>query len=154
MNDIDFSEAQRRLRQPLHCEDIQDWYSDKVQPDTWQCSGGLLNADGMNVRMVVKLAYRYSHKTGWTVYVFSIFAQHPGRLERVYQLDIRKRKKPIADLHTRPHEHFGNQRNMGDRAWEDWSFRDALAYFMLRTGVQFSPPVTSPEEFELKRYKR
>ena len=154
MNDVDFSEARSRLSQPLYCEDIEDWHSDKMQPDTWQRSGGLLDASGMSVRMVVKLAYRRSQKTGWTVYVFSVFLQHPGRLERVYQLDVRQHKKPISDLHLRPHEHFGNQRNEGDPSWGKWSFQEVLAYFMKRTGVEFNPPVASPEEFELKGQKR
>lgn len=150
MNDVDFAEAQRLLGQELRCEDIEDWHPEKLQPDTCSCSGGLLRTDGISAKMLIELIYRRSPKTGMVLYKFSVFLQHPWGLERVYQLDIRKAKRPLKDAHSRPHEHFGNQRVDGDYLWSSWTFTEAMGYFVLRTGIHFEPPANDPEHFELK----
>lgn len=150
MNDVEFSEAIRLLSQPLRCEDIEFWRSEKQQPDTWSCSGGLLKVDGVSAAMLVELIYRRSQKTGIVLYKFSVFLQHAWGLERVYQLEVRQAKRPLKDVHSRPHEHFGDQRTLGEPSWSTWTFHDTLRHFEQRTGIEFDPLVQEPDHFELK----
>jgi len=150
MNDVEFSEAKRLLAQPLRCEDIGAWHPEKQQPDTWSCSCGLLKVDGVSARMVVELIYRKSHKTGIVLYKFGVFLQHSWGLERVYQLEIRQAKRLLKDVHSRPHEHFGDQRTEGEPSWSKWTFHDALRHFERRTGIKFDPSAQEPDHFELK----
>ncbi|MNT30549.1 hypothetical protein D3C72_1663480 [compost metagenome] len=114
-------------------------------------SCGLLDANGRSAKLIVELRFRRSSKTNVAQYVFSVFRRVlPKGLERVYQLDVMQWPKPVRDQHQMPHEHFGNERNLGDDSWAKWSYDEVLAYFCARTNITFVPPVPHPEELRLK----
>lgn len=150
MNTLQESEAIALLSQPATCIDIGDWISNRQQPDTWECTSGVLNAENVRTGLIVELAFRRSQKTQKVHYKFSVFRQTLWGLERVYQLDIQQFKKPLRNAHDVPHEHVGDRRVCGDATWGQWTFHEALQYFTERTKINFSPEVPHPEAFELK----
>ena len=151
MNDVPYEEACRLLAEPQRCEDAPEWAPEKQQPGTWKVTVGVLDKDGIHSSLLVELVYRSNRKTGLTWYKFTVFLRHSWGVERVYQLDARQSTRPIADAHSRPHEHFGAKNRIeGDKSWNVWEIRDALQHFSRRTKIEFFPPVQHPEHFELR----
>lgn len=150
MHHLSEIEAQAILSKPTVCPDIGPWEPTKAQPDTWSCSSGLVDVDGIRVGCVVELLRNQSRKTRLVRYKLSVFKQTPGFLQRVYQLDITKWPRLPADHHQWPHEHVGALRIDGDAGWLRWQYHDALAHFTSRTNITFRPPIDDPEVFVLK----
>lgn len=150
MNDLPEAEARALLASPLYCRDIQDWSNWKLQPGTTQAGMGLVNEDGLGVRMQVSLWFRRGTKTNLTHHVFTVFKQEPHGLERVYQLEVRQWPKQVKDEHMRPHEHWGATRIVGGESWASWSYEQVLAYFCEQTKIVFEPKPEHPEAFELR----
>jgi len=150
VHDVSYEEAQELLKKPQRCEDAGDWQPEKQQPNTWSLSIGVLDEYGIHTQQLVELIYRRSPKTGLTWYKFSVFLHHAWGLERVYQLDVTHSRRPIKDLHGRPHEHIGKRRIEGKSSWQKWEFDDVLQHFSRQTKIEFLPPASHPEAFELK----
>lgn len=153
MNDVPENEAVLLLSQPLVCEDCRDWEPIKEIIGRHETSCGLLNNQGINVRLFLDMSYRRSPKTNTVRCVFSVFKRLPRGLERVYQLDISQWNKPVNDKHSQSHEHVGTKRIPGDSAWQRWTFDDIMMYFCRRTNITFAPPLAHPEVLQLKEQK-
>lgn len=149
MQKIPEEEARALVRKPLFCEDIDDWSPLKVQRGTVVCGAGVLDENGESVRMYVELAYRNTHRTKITTYLFTLFKRYPYGKERVYQLEISQTPKRIKDLHKLSHEHMGSLRTLGDVNWGGWGYDEVLAHFCARTNITFKPRPSHPEEFQL-----
>lgn len=132
------------------CIDIGEWLPVRQQPNTWVCSSGVVDAEGVRTPLSVELLFRRSPKTGMIWYKFSVFRRHPWGTEGVYQLDVQQYAKPLKNLHDLPHEHMGNQRIDGRPEWANWPFENVVHYFSERTQIDFEPPVMHPDAFELK----
>ncbi len=110
----------------------------------------MLDQDGIRTQLLVELIYRHSRKTGLNWYKFTVFLRHAWGLERVYQLDVTHSRRPIKDKHSQPHEHIGKRRVNGELSWQKWQMEDVLQRFSEQTKIEFLPPVSHPEAFELK----
>lgn len=150
VHDVNYEEAQELLKTPQRCENPGDWEPEKQQRDTWSLSIGVLDQNGIRTQLQVQLIYRHSQKTGLTWYKFTVFLRHAWGLERVYQLDVTHSLRPIKDKHSLPHEHFGKRRVNGELSWQKWQMKDVLQRFSTQTKIEFLPPVSHPEVFELK----
>ncbi|MEO5934979.1 MAG: hypothetical protein ABIQ08_15700, partial [Duganella sp.] len=64
MNNIPEMEARELLATPSYCEFEGDWLPEKVSPGTVTIAAGLLDSEGVGRRMMVKLFFRRSQKTG------------------------------------------------------------------------------------------
>lgn len=150
MNNIPEVEARELLATPGYCEFEGDWVPEKVSPGTFTVAVGLLDRDGVGRRMMVKLFFRRSQKTGLVKYKFGVYRRTPYGLDRVYELDVTQSRKPIKNLHDRSHEHIGALRRNGIEAWSKWEFEDVLEYFCAATNIKMSPGPDHPERFELR----
>ena len=151
MNDVPEDEARALLASPLFCDDCGQWRPPKGSKNIHETSCGLLDENGINVRLIVQLIFKRSVKTGLVSFQFSVFRRNPSGLERVYQLDVRGWPRGAPSNHHRPHEHFGDSRAIGNAAWEKWTYDEVMAYFCAATNIVFRPPVPHPEEFQLRR---
>ncbi|MGS1115991.1 hypothetical protein [Castellaniella sp. UC4442_H9] len=151
MNDVSEAEAREILAAALSCEDCPDWRPPKGTKGIHETSCGLLDSDGVNVRLVVDLIFKRSSKTGIVQYKFSVFRRgSPARLERVFQLDVIHWPKGAPSEHHKSHEHFGDNRTLGDASWEEWTYDDVMGRFRTMTNITFKPPVPHPEELQLR----
>jgi hypothetical protein len=116
--DITESEARALLANPLYCEDCPDWTPRQQLKGSLETTCGLLDKDGISVRMLLELSFRRSAKTNNVRYLFSVFKRLPRGLERVYQLDVSQWNKPIFDKHNQSHEHIGATRIPGKSSWQ------------------------------------
>ncbi|MHB1236378.1 MAG: hypothetical protein ACYCY7_02335 [Gallionella sp.] len=146
MLDIAESEAKVLLSGKLRCINCEPWIPHKVSKFLSTASAGTVDSQGINPGIIVTLDYFLHPLTQIKHYKFSVFKQRPYGLERVYQLDVRQSKKPLRDVHSKPHEHFGDKRTDGDDGWSLWSYYEALEYFCTRTNISFEPPVKTPDE--------
>jgi len=153
MKDIPKEEALSLLARPMFCEDPDDWEPVKLQAGTVILRAGLVDIDGLSAQLQAELMFRRSHKTGITMYKFTVFKRQPYGLERVYQLDVVQSKVRIKDTHSLPHEHIGTSREQGDASWATWGYDEVLAHFCARTNISFKPPPNHPEFFQLKGNK-
>lgn len=150
MNNISEEEARALFIQPLICEDCSEWrYSPGVKGEM-NTGAGLLNEQGVGVKLYADLTFRRSPKTNTVRYVFTVFRRGITGSERVYQLDITQWPKPVRDLHQMPHEHIGAGRYLGDDSWSTWTYHDVIARFCSQTNITFSPLIPDPEDFKLK----
>ncbi|MGJ7506862.1 hypothetical protein [Variovorax sp. GT1P44] len=150
MNKVPEAEARALLANALYAHDCDDWSVWRLQPGTHEVSVGLVDADGVGVRMQVVLRFHRGRKTDIAHYLFSVYKQEPHGLERVYQLDAKQWPKLVKTEHMKPHEHWGDKRIMGDRSWSVWTFEQLLAYFTEQTRIEFAPPPEHPEVLILK----
>lgn len=150
MNDIPEMEARELLAVSSVCEFEGDWVPEKVSPGIVTIAAGLVDREGIGRRMMVRLMFRRSPKTGLIKYKFSVFNRTPYRLDRVYELEVTHSPKPIKNLHARSHEHMGALRRNGNEAWSQWEFEDVLEYFCTATNITMSPMPEHPERFELR----
>ena len=151
MNDVPEAEARQLLASPLFCEDFPDWRPPKGTKGVHRVACGLLDSDGVNVRLVADLIFKRSPKTRLVQYKFSVFRRGPSaRLERVFQLDVTQWPKGAPSKHHEPHEHFGDNREVGDAAWSKWTYDEVLARFCAMTNITFRPPLPHPEELHLR----
>lgn len=154
MSKVTLSEAKDLLSQPLTCEDSPDWSPTKGVKGLLSTSCGLLDSNGKSTKLIAELQYRRSAKTNVIRYVFSVYQrQLPKGLERVYQLDVPQWPRPVKDLHQLPHEHVGDERNLGADYWSKWQYEDVLEYFCTQTNITFMPDMPHPEELHLKGQK-
>ena len=139
-----------KIIEGLYCEDIATWQPIKGTNYAHEINNGLMNKDGVYSKLFLRIHHFYNPTTKLRSYTFSIFRKSIYGSERVYQLDICKPIKITKDKHNYPHEHYGDQRNLGDSNWINWSFNQAKDYFLLRTGITIEGEIDSPDEFELK----
>ena len=151
MQDPPEAEARAWLAGFLVCDDPGEWVHQRLPKGLVSLSCGLVDSDGVGTGLLLELLFRRSVKTDIEKFVFSVFKLTPhGRL-RTYQLDIEKFKSPPKNLHSMPHEHFGDKRIIGTSDWFNWSYEEILYRFCSQTGVKFLPaPPQGPEVFELK----
>lgn len=154
MNDVTEAEAKALLGNPLSCVEAPDWQPWKLQPGTCIIEVGVLDNRGINARLLVQLIFRESPRTHRTSYKFSVFKRQPYGLERVYQLSVEQWATGIPDAHKRSHEHFGDQRTIGPKAWESWTFDKVLDHFCKTTNINFDPMIPHPEHFALSGGKK
>lgn len=154
LNDAPEDEARAILALPHVCGDPKDWEPDNETSWAQSITCGALTTSGESSGLLVQALYGHSHKTGKTLYQFTVWRrQLMGRKpyhERVYQLTVKKFKRPISDAHALPHEHIGAFRSPGNPEWLRWSFMDAKSYFSRQTNITFSPDVEDPEVFRLR----
>src|SRR5690625_1270095 len=151
MNDIPEDEARQLLTRPLFCEDCPEWRPPRGTKGMLQASCGLLDSDGINVQLIVDLIFKRSPKTDVVQYKFSVFRRGPAaRLERVFQLDVTQWPKGFPSDHHKPHQHFGDKRNLADASWSDWTYDEVLKHFCAMTNITFQPPLSHPEELQLR----
>lgn len=150
MTDIPEAEARALLARQLYCHDIGEWSGWKLQQESVRAGMGLVDEQGLGVRLQVDLLFRRSKKTGTAHYIFTVFKQESYGLQRVYQLEVKQWARPVKDEHMRPHEHWGDSRVVGDKSWATWGFEQIIGYFCQQTGIVFQPAPTDPEAFELK----
>ncbi len=150
MRDMPEAEARAILGQELICRDAPAWSVHRNQPGTFKTECGLVDATGARAGLHVQLLLHVGLKTQLRTFKFTLFRMSLGSPERVYQLHIRQAPKAPGNLHDRPHEHIGNLRRIGDAAWLRWGYAQAIDKFRMTTGIQFVPPVTDPEIFELR----
>lgn len=151
MNTISEVEALELLATPSVCEFDGDWLPEKVSPGTVAIAAGLVDAEGVGRRMIARLWFRHSRKTGLIKYKFSVFNRTPYSLDRVYELEVTHSPKPIKNLHAMSHEHIGALRRNGNESWSKWEFEDVLNYFSLTTNIDMRTRPKHPEHFELRR---
>ena len=111
---------------------------------------GLLDQDGVSLRLLVDLRYRRTEKTNARQYLFTLFQRQPYGLERIYQLDVRQYPRVPKDAHLLPHEHIGKARVTGNAGWANWSYDEAMARFCTMTNIVFRPNLPHPEDFRLR----
>lgn len=150
MNNIAEMEARELLARPSICEFEGDWLQEKVSPGTVTIAAGLMDCEGVGRRMMVRLLFHRSPKTGLIKYKFSVFNRTRYSLDRVYELEVTHSPKPIKNLHAISHEHIGALRRNGNEAWSKWGFEDVLEYFCAATNIEMSPKPQDPEHFELR----
>lgn len=154
LNDTPEDEARSLLASPHICEDPKDWEPDNETTWAQSITCGALTNTGESAGLVVQVMYGNSITTGKTIYQFSVWRrQIYGRKpyhERVYQLTIKKFKRRISDKHLLPHEHIGTYRSPGNTQWLDWTFSDAMTYFIKQTNIAFNPEIDNPEIFRLR----
>lgn len=151
MNDVPEAEARRLLANPLYCDDYPDWRPPKGTKGKLQVSCGLLNAEGVNVRLIADLIFSRSPSTRIVRYKFSVFLRgSSARLERVFQLDVSQWPRGAPSEHHRPHQHFGDNRQLGDATWASWTYDEVLERFCATTNITFRPPLPHPEELRLR----
>jgi hypothetical protein len=85
MQKIPEEEARALVSKPLFCEDIDSWSPLKIQRGTVVCGAGVLDENGESARMYVELAYRNTHRTKITTYLFTLFKRYAYGKERVYR---------------------------------------------------------------------
>ncbi|MDB5911201.1 MAG: hypothetical protein JWP34_5318 [Massilia sp.] len=153
MRIIPEDDARALVRNPLTCEDVGDWATLKVQPGTVVIGVGVLDENGVSVRMYVELVYRPSYKTKITRYLFTLFQRFPYGNERIYQLEVTQTPKLVRDMHKLSHEHMGSLRTTGDASWATWGYDEVLAHFCAQTNITFAPSPVHPETFELRANK-
>ena len=117
MNNIPEVEARELLATSSICEFEGDWLPEKVSPGTFTIAAGLMDRDGIGKRMVARLSFRHSQKTGLIKYKFSVFNRTRYSLDRVYELEVTHSPKPMKNLHAISHEHIGALRRNGNEAW-------------------------------------
>jgi hypothetical protein len=143
------SEAFAILSEPKFCHDCT-WVPIKTQPYAMEASVGLVDEDGKNMRLLVRLIYLMNPTVGLTKYLFTLFSQKITGLERVYQLEVKQYKKIVKSSHQLPHEHIGDNRVIGSDTWSSWGYDDVLARFESKTNIVFVPKVSHPNYFELQ----
>jgi hypothetical protein len=150
MSKVTEAEALALLSNPKQCIDIGAWLPVRHLANTWSCASGVINAEGVGTHLWVDLVLRRSPKTRMIWYKFSVFRRHAWGTEMVYQLDVQCYEKRLKNAHDMPHEHMGDLRMQGSLTWAQWSFEDVLRRFSERTKIDFEPPVSHPDDFELK----
>lgn len=149
MINIPESEALVILSQPKFCNDCT-WVPIKTQAYAMEASVGIVDKDGKNMRLLVRLIYQMHPTVGLTKYLFTLFSQKITGLERVYQIEIKQYKKVVKSLHQLPHEHIGDKRVIGSDTWSSWGYDAVLAHFESKTNIVFTPEVFHPNYFELR----
>lgn len=151
MHDVPEAEALALLTVPMVCEDPGEWIQQKQPKDRVSIRCGLMNEEGINIRLLLDFEFRRSPKTKIARYIFTIFKITRTGQHRVYQLDVENFKHPPKNSHNHPHEHVGDQRIEGTQEWLAWSYPEVLEQFCRRTHVRFIPaPPSDPEAFTLK----
>ena len=150
MNDIPESEALALLQLPKFCKDLREWEVVKGQPDTVGIGIGILDAEGLSMRMYAELHYHRGAKTRIASYKFSVFRRTRLAIERVYQLQVNIFPKPVRDKHQLSHEHIGDARYPGDASWATWSYDEVIEHFCRRTNLKFDVRPLHPEDFRLQ----
>lgn len=149
LSDLPKIEAEELLSEPLFCDDAGNWVTDKCKPDTQTISCGLVNADGENTGLIVRVKYRFSPKTRIKEFSFAVFKRELSATPRVYSLDIKSSPKRLPD-HDIPHEQWGDERTTEKKDWADWTFSEVLRYFEAQTKITFRPPVADPTSLNLR----
>jgi hypothetical protein len=140
-------DAQRLLAQPLFCSECPDWMAQSGRKGKLVIIGGLTGEQGGRTRLTVELQARAGEGKRAVTYVFSVFNRTGYDVERVYQLEVTQGGKRTSSEHRRPHEHYGNARNVGSDEWCAWSFEELLRYFSSRTNIVFGPLPPDPVRF-------
>lgn len=149
LDELPRAEAEELLSEPLYCEDAGDWSTDKFKPDTQTIDCGLVNADGENTGLTVRVKYRLSPKTKIREFSFTVFKRELNYTPRVYSLDIKSSPKRLPD-HDIPHEQWGDKRVNEKQDWADWTFLQVLQYFEAQTKITFRPTIVDPTSLHLK----
>lgn len=149
LTDLPCEEAKALLASPLYCDDCGDWVIDKQKPDTQTITCGLVNADGENSGLIVRVKYRLSRKTGIREFSFTVFKREINRQPRAYSLDIKSSPKRLPD-HDIPHEQWGPVRVNENQDWAGWTFMQVLRYFEKQTLISFRPVVEDPTSLSLR----
>lgn len=150
MRDIPNSEALVLLSKPLLCEDAPAWTFNRIKPGLATLECGLMHEDRSRAGLHIGLQFSRSSKTGLVTFKFTVFKINLGAPQRVYQLEVSATARAPKNWHDLAHEHMGDARIDGSKAWLTWGFSEALDYFCDRANIIFKPPVSDPEAFELK----
>ncbi len=150
MKDLSFEEATALLAHRHICQDMQEWWPDKIQPYLERCASGLVRDDGSRAGLFIELTFARPPKTGLIEFKFTVFRRHLSSVQRVYQMHLNKVARRPKNWHDFAHEHVGASRVDGSPEWLAWSFNDALDYFCRRTNIEFLPPLHDPSVFRLK----
>lgn len=150
MIDLPFEEASSILSVPHVCQDIEDWWYDKNQPNLARCATGLVGEDGKRSGLYVELLFADPPKTRLIEFKFTVFRMHITTRQRVYQMHLNAVARAPKNWHDFAHEHMGARRIDGTKEWLEWSFPQALDYFSKRTMIRFDPEVQDPSVFRLQ----
>lgn len=140
--------------------DLPDWsLVNEKQHQSYELRFGLLDKTLSRTKFCAELLVQISPETHKKLYKFTLQKIEFKGYTRFYQLEIRwfQNIKTIkSNKHFIPHEHIGRSpegRMPGDISWLDWSFNEALAYFLKRTKISVDVPPDDPEVFVLKAQK-
>lgn len=149
MPDMPEAEARHLLSHKYRCIEAPDWSPAKNQPTTRVIECGLLSEDDRSVGLFVSLRCSVRTRIAIPRYVFTVFKLGRGPAQRVYQLDVSQWRHLPSDVHSRPHEHIGSLRVVGDDTWITWRYDDALRRFQSVANIEFEPEITDPSHLRL-----
>lgn len=143
-------EARALLSNAYHCQEPPDWAPAKDHRLTRHIECGLLDEDERRASLYVSMRCTVATRNTVGRYVFSVFKLSSGPAERVYQLDVKNWPRLPNDVHSRPHEHIGSRRVIGDDSWIGWGYDQVIAHFLTRVNIRFEPEITDPNYLTLR----
>lgn len=134
-----------------HGEPTDQWTQTRGRPHSVSQAFGLVDADGatitgLTVEFIVYTGKQVKHNK----YIFTLWRQDLGGLDRVYQQEIVHRAGLRPTDHAYSHEHIGDRRDTAIPAWGALNFRDAVERFCTRCNLTLTETLPDPDAFSLR----